>query len=77
MIRCKKCWCPQELGHNDGCPEMGGNLEEYDNGYTQGFQGEHIRWHTLVKYYSKSFQLGFKKGERAIEEAVNCALEKM
>lgn len=39
--RCEKCWCPEEMGHNTGCPDHPDakptDQAEYDRGWSVGF----------------------------------------
>lgn len=76
IMRCTMCRTIVETGHAEGCPEMGGNLQEFDEGHVFSFYGKRIRHHILVKYYSKSFVLGYYKGLSDMEQAVNEAITK-
>lgn len=71
MVRCTKCWCPENLGHNVGCPNHPQALStaqaDYDRGYRDGF-AEESDWYPSN---NKSYNYGFRSGKAEIDRLVD------
>lgn len=74
--QCNFCWCPSNLGHNNGCPEVGGPKAkaEWEAGYLYGWEDNHLQGHEY-RYCSPSFILGWHVGSDEIDAAVDAAVE--
>lgn len=72
-MACNMCWHPDAGKHNDGCPQLNGDLEEFKKGQAEGFNGEVLLWHEL-RNYSLSFRYGYRAGRNEIEGLIEDAV---
>ncbi len=67
-MKCSKCWCPSELGHNVGCPDhVDANPDaqkDYDRGYRDGFDpmSDPLTGSQIARLPNKSYALGYRSG---------------
>ena len=75
--RCKKCWCPNNLGHNQGCPDHPDakptDQKDYDRGWSNGFADISDQPQRLTK--NKAYDFGFRNGKAEIDQLADDAAQ--
>ena len=72
-MACKYCWHPRTGEHNQGCPELDGSGDKWQQGYNAGYADFDISVLDAARYYSRAFALGFRVGRNDINALIDLA----
>jgi hypothetical protein len=76
MERCSKCWCPNDLGHNVGCPAHEDASPtanaDYERGWKRGWKrgfspfDNDLTDSEIARLPNKSYAFGYRSGKAEI-----------